>query len=154
MRPFQVFRWKYYIEFSRRKNSVKSILRRSLSRFISMVTSQYRKTEPELWGNGEKWRCGVWRRGGRGPEIKWAGILDFARGEDLCYPSLDIDVMSEWLRLMAPLLAPALARLRWYWSRNLSQLSSPCRRHVLPLATAPRYGHNIYLAAKKESKFL
>lgn len=66
-----------------------------------MVTSQYRKTEKEaeLWGNGEKWRCGVWRRGGRGPEIKWAGILDFARGEDLCYPSLDIDVMSEWLRL-------------------------------------------------------
>ena len=41
----------------------------------------------------------VYGGGGRGPEIKWAGILDFARGEDLCYPSLDIDVMSEWLRL-------------------------------------------------------
>ena len=37
-----------------------------------MVTSQYRKTEPELWGNGEKWRCGVWRRGeGAGDKVSW-----------------------------------------------------------------------------------
>ena len=57
-----------------KQNSVNSILWRGLCRFISMVTSQYRKTEKEteLWGNGEKWRCGVRRRGeGAGDKVSW-----------------------------------------------------------------------------------
>ena len=40
---------------------------RSMSGYISRATSQYRK-----WA-------------GRGPEIKWGGILDSAGGRDLCY---------------------------------------------------------------------
>ena len=124
-----------------------AFLEPSLSRFISMVTSQYRKTEPKLWGNGEKWRCGVRRRGeGAGDKVSWDIGLCQRGGFMLSKFGYWCDVRvapapADW----PPLLAPALARLlRWYWSRDLSLLSSPCRRHVLP----QHYGHEIYLAAK------